>query len=825
MPKCYDCQLVLSSIRSLVTHSNRVHQSEDSGVYRCGENNCFRSFSCQSSFQKHLKTHEFQSPDTVTGSHYSLLSNSSKNMDNIVDINETHLHDKVNQKNIDSPILKNLKLEFNKYRAKLLESTELFVAKLYNNNQLPRSQIQTFINDLRSLFSDGLMCNLKKFVVQAMLATNCDSNIIDYCKTMFECLEDPFVNLNTDYKRMKAFESCNDYIKPEPYIMGQLFVSKKNKGTFEIKNTNVCGQFISLKNSLQRFFRLPYALRDTLSYISSFRSTDSCIENFVQSALWQRKKSRYPSDDLVLPIFIYYDDVNVNKDLSPHSGKIGAVYASLPCLPPECRSLLKNIFTVLLFETKYRETFGNERAFFPLLNELLELERDGVLIESTEGPRKVYFVTGLILGDNLGLNTILGLVESFSAHSYCRFCKMMKKNCQINVRESPDLLRNKSNYAQDLVTGMPSKTGIKEQCIFHKLPSFHMTENFAVDEMHDLREGIFHFVMIDIIRSLTHGPLKQFDLDTLNFRIAMFDYQFEGHNKPNCIPLDFHKRNKLPTTAAETECLVRHFGIIIGDLVPRGNAFWNLYLSLKEIAEVVFAFKLPKNIGPYLKVLIEEHLSMYTKLTGKNIKPKSHFITHYPRVFEEVGPLAHLTTIRFESKHTVLTQAAVTTKSRVNPTYTLAVRSQLESCYRYRCGDSILPKTILGPGRESILDQSLLYHKVIPSNLINKNAFMPNWIEYKGTVYKNKMILVVNAIDLCPEFAELRTIIIHEAEQPLFICTKLINIGLNDHIMAYEVEKSDELIFISPADLLDPFPLSLYTIADGGRYVMTRNFT
>lgn len=62
-----------------------------------------------------------------------------------------------------------------------------------------------------------------------------------------------------------------------------------------------------------------------------------------------------------------------------------------------------------------------------MINRLNKLEVDGLLIKTSEGIKKVYFVLGLVVGDNLDLNCILEFDKSFSANYFCRFCKIKKK--------------------------------------------------------------------------------------------------------------------------------------------------------------------------------------------------------------------------------------------------------------------------------------------------------------------------------------------------------------------------------------------------------------
>lgn len=48
---------------------------------------------------------------------------------------------------------------------------------------------------------------------------------------------------------------------------------------------------------------------------------------------------------------------------------------------------------------------------------------------------RIYFALGLLLGDNLGLNGILGFVESFNAYYSCRLCKAFKNEWQTEFLE------------------------------------------------------------------------------------------------------------------------------------------------------------------------------------------------------------------------------------------------------------------------------------------------------------------------------------------------------------------------------------------------------
>jgi len=164
---------------------------------------------------------------------------------------------------------------------------------------------------------------------------------------------------------------------------------------------------------------------------------------------------------------VYYNDFEPNNPLESHCNKLGAICV-IPCLPPECQSVLDNIFLILLFHSEDRKWFGNEKVFLPLIEELQYLETEGIIINTLQECKKIFFILGLLLGDNLSLHSITGFVESFNCKYPCRFCKVPHCDAKINCKQTIELLRSKESYERDIVVNNATFTGIKESCIFNK---------------------------------------------------------------------------------------------------------------------------------------------------------------------------------------------------------------------------------------------------------------------------------------------------------------------------------------------------------------------
>lgn len=167
-----------------------------------------------------------------------------------------------------------------------------------------------------------------------------------------------------------------------------------------------------------------------------------------------------------------------------------------------------------------------------------------------------------ITGDNLALNSLLGFVESFSATNWCRFCLTTKEETQVKFKEDePGItLRSKelhTEHCQALQNDLqPLVYGVKKDCVFNSLSYFHSTENFAVDIMHDLLEGIVQYELKLFFQYLVKSGY--ISISALTKRVQSFSYGFlERKNKPSCLKVEDKSKN-LGLNAIQTFCLVRN---------------------------------------------------------------------------------------------------------------------------------------------------------------------------------------------------------------------------------------------------------------------------
>ncbi|XP_066595389.1 uncharacterized protein [Prorops nasuta] len=297
--------------------------------------------------------------------------------------------------------------------------------------------------------------------------------------------------------------------------------------------------------------------------------------------------------------------------------------------------------------------------------------------------------------------------------------------------------------------------GIAEQCVFNQLQFFHLNENVAFDVMHDLFEGVCRHEMGQIVYELIFIQ-KLFSLEVLNNRIQYFDFGNKySVNKPVSISDAAIKKKLIILSASEMACFVQFFGLFIGDLVPHDNKVWRIWVLLTELICTVMSSSFSIESLSYLKNVIFEHHSLYLETFNDSIlKPKHHFLLHYPR-------------------------------------------PQLQ--------ENLLSSICL----------EVLQEKLALNTINNYNSV--EWVNCYGTMYKPKMLVIVENNDIFPTFGDIRNIIVN-GNNILFIVTILQTLSFVEHYHAYEVKTTKSCKLVSRNDLEYYSTFNIHILSNGLRH-------
>ena len=212
-----------------------------------------------------------------------------------------------------------------------------------------------------------------------------------------------------------------------------------------------------------------------------------------------------------------------------------------------------------------------------------------------------------------------------------------------------------------------------------------------MDLQHDFLEGICRYDVSFILHNFIYVR-KYFTLDHFNEIIRGFYYGSDYHiNKPPEIS-ELHLKNKyIVLSSAEMLNLVRNLNLMIGLLIDESDEYWQILLMLQQILEIVLSKNVTLETPTLLELKIHDYLTFLSKELPNGLKPKHHFLVHYPSVMRKVGPLWHISCMKFESKHREGKRTSHSSICRVNICRTIALKHQLILNYRFLSKNSTYP--------------------------------------------------------------------------------------------------------------------------------------
>lgn len=822
---CYECKLIFPSTSDLIKHI-RLSCNKFRNDHRCGEPGCIRHFSTIKSLCQHLnRNHVTKSTinldnNVVTGSNKNenTVASTPNNFPENTMASTSQHNFPMPSTSHDLPSVSPLVSSDTCTDAE--KQLANFLSSIYSKTNVPRNIVQIVSREVTNLLSSS-----KESILNRIYGVLCEQNIEigSELKSVLENVFDEYYNglskFTSEYRRFKFFENLGTFIKPTEFQVGQ-----RMELSGGLNSVPVTMQVIAISDVLKQLLLIPGIMGDILTYLENLKDQSSSIENIMQGTVWKNILKKLGNNDrsLNLPLILFFDDFEIGNPLGSHSGihKLGGIYLSLPFLPVRYVSQLNNILMLGLFHESDRIAFGNNIIFQKVFDQLNHLKTNGITIQSQKFNGTIKFHVVCLTGDNLGLNSVLGFVESFVANRFCRICIANKDEMKTMLFEDKNLMRNKDNYENDLNLCNPTLTGIKERCTFiDNLRDFDMFEQVAVDPLHDFLEGTCRYVLNYLVTFLVIES-KLVPLSIIQNKIKLFDYGADSNSKPlNCIVPDGNNV-KIRTSAAEMLTLVRYFGVIIGYYVPNNCEPWELYLYLRRILDRLLNPIVSEEGSLQLKFWVAGLNELYLKLTKTFLKPKFHFMVHYPHMMLKFGLLTQVWTMRFEAKHRVSKIAARSTSCKVNICKTVALKNQLvlnDIFIKSKSVDSVIT------GKKTAASPRLPVSELENHDFNNKDQYNANWVKITGHKIGISSIVTV---DLCTETFQPvfgKVLKIYVVENHIFFHVSLYeSIGFDSHFFAYKVCSSLRSMFINSDSLLSVVPNTLTLMRSTCLYITLR---
>ena len=710
----------------------------------CGQNGCMRTFRYSSALVKHISTvHGHVGGNNDNGGLMDDMDDGDDflpDADPVVPNHEQFVDEELDEQDIRM-------------------AAAVFVAKMKASSSTVLSTVDNIVTETSGMFSE-VIGKLKFQTKRFLQSKNIEEDDANNLLTLFDQCQNPFSQLETSHQQQKYFLQTGCFVKPREIPFAVAYHPRNNPNTCHVQQVArpVTFQYVPLHDLLKPVLESKGFMR---TIFESSASNDGIMRDF-QDGLFCREHAFF-SNLRNIRLLLYVDECEIANPLGSKAGlhKIGVIYCTILNMPPKFRSSLCNCFLVSLYNAGDVKIYGYGPILQPLVNDIQLLEREGLYVDTDVFQGTVHVSVAQVTGDNLGVNGILGYVESFVSNHFCRSCKMHRNDMRACSTAQPGHLRNVENYEEDLHLNQPAATGIKTPCMLNDVENYHVTANYAPDVMHDLLEGVCGLEVHLVLAVLIEQEL--FDLDLLNSRITSFDYSpADAKNKPS--PITIQKLQNPDgasgQTASQMWCLICYLPLMIGDKVPEGHEYFELILLLLECMDVIFCQEVTTEETIFLKHLIKDHHDHFMEMfPGRNLKPKHHFMTHYPHQMRMLGPLVHFWTMRFEAKHRFFKRLGHIVCNYRNILKTLCYRQQMYLCYNLLSGKELAERDVeVGPGSSELLtslEQAEILSRELGIHLFDE-VYVARWCIVQGIKYcKNLLVITGKSDDSMPVFQQI----------------------------------------------------------------------
>lgn len=276
-----------------------------------------------------------------------------------------------------------------------------FVIVLYGDPSLQRKIVDMTIEFIQHFISDVFCKSLEASIFKIIDTPESASEMKIKIHECIKLHSNIFEKFSTEKKRFQLLTGKR-FEEPQEFEVTKSFteIIKENKTVFV--ESPVYGYYIPLTHSLKYFLEISGLASKIIDNIEQLSIESDIVSNVMQAKFWKKNiKSNVPNE-FILPLFVYYDDLEVENPLGSHSGKnkFGVVYVSIACLPAYLASLLDSIIFAMIMRSEDMKKCTNKFIFRNLISELNLLRNTGIKVMVDNVLVNFKFQTVLLLGDN-----------------------------------------------------------------------------------------------------------------------------------------------------------------------------------------------------------------------------------------------------------------------------------------------------------------------------------------------------------------------------------------------------------------------------------------
>lgn len=192
-----------------------------------------------------------------------------------------------------------------------------YMLALYANPQFPIKIVQDFMDFFINFIKSIFLANLQKEILEILSTEDLSKVTLHKVNKCFENYSKVFDCLKTEDQR-KLILKQKGFIDSEIITIGTIpketIVDNKTTFGFQVLE----GIRVPLRKSLKVFLEIPNIFIQILDYMDELTKDNDLITNIIQADLWIRKYSHRFTKEIILPLYLFYDDLEVGNCLGSH---------------------------------------------------------------------------------------------------------------------------------------------------------------------------------------------------------------------------------------------------------------------------------------------------------------------------------------------------------------------------------------------------------------------------------------------------------------------------------------------------------------------------
>lgn len=216
--------------------------------------------------------------------------------------------------------------------------------------------------------------------------------------------------------------------------------------------------------------------------------------------------------------------------------------------------------------------------------------------------------------------------------------------------------------------------------------------------------------------------------------VRFYDFGFlNSKNRPSQIVLE---KSNLGQNGAQSRCLFLHLPFILSKYKnnPYFIYLWICVKSLLRICQIAYSYKIDSVDLVTLESEVRVHLESVQRCFKVNLTPKHHLLTHYSRVIREMGPIVHMSMIRF-SKDCVRKS-----NNFININRSLALKHQ-----QFICDQANGYKDEFANGAKRLLANDFDMHSMFSD--LNPDILQEvKWFRFNGILFRKGLLILENSV-------------------------------------------------------------------------------